>query len=218
MKKTKILIVDDHAIVIDGIKKALSDHPEFEILGEAYDGYQALEQVESLKPHIVIMDISMPELNGIEATWQIKKSSPNTHIVIFTMHSNKEYIVDLFKAGISGYVLKSDPTSDLILAINAVRQGGNYFSKNTPRILLRHMKELEQGKHDKDGFDSLSLREREVFCLLAEGKSVKDVSNQLCISPKTVGSHKYNIMGKLDARTTTDLVKIAIKKDLIRLE
>ncbi len=218
MKKTKVLIVDDHAVVIDGIKKVLSDHPEFEVVGEAYDGYEALGKVESLKPHVVIMDISMPELNGIEATRRIKQSHPDTNIIVFTMHSNKEFVLDLFKAGVTGYVLKSDPTSDLVLAIKATRQGGTYFSKNTPTVLLRHMKDLEQGKGSQDGFDSLSLREREVFCLLAEGKSLKEIADKLYISPKTVGSHKYNIMGKLNALTMTDLVKIAIRKKLIDLQ
>ncbi len=218
MAKTKILIADDHGVVIDGIKQALSDHSQFEVVGEAFDGYQAIEQAEALKPDIVIMDISMPGLNGIESTLQMKKSCPDTRIIVFTMHSNKEYIVDLFRGGISGYVLKSDPTSDLILAIMAVKQGGTYFSTNTSAILQRHMDKLEEGKASEDGFDSLSLREREIFCLLAEGKSIKEIANQLYISPKTVGSHKYNIMGKLDTPTITDLVKVAIKKNLIQLQ
>jgi DNA-binding NarL/FixJ family response regulator len=218
MAKTKILIADDHGVVIDGIKQALSDHSQFEVVGEAFDGYQAIEQAEALKPDIVIMDISMPGLNGIESTLQMKKSCPDTRIIVFTMHSNKEYIVDLFRGGISGYVLKSDPTSDLILAIMAVKQGGTYFSRNTSAILQRHMNKLEEGKVSEDGFDSLSLREREIFCLLAEGKSIKEIAGQLYISPKTVGSHKYNIMGKLDTPTITDLVKVAIKKNLIQLQ
>ena len=217
MPKTKILICDDHLVVIDGIKRALSDHPEFEVVGEALDGNQAVEQAESLKPDIVIMDISMPGLNGIEATLRIKKLCPDIRIIVFTMYSNKEYVIDLFRAGISGYVMKKDPTSDLILAIKAVKQGGTYFSTTTPAILLSHMKELEEGKSDKDCFESLSLREREIFCLLAEGMPIKEIANQLYISPKTVASHKYNIMGKLGAQTMTDLVKIAIKKNLIQL-
>ncbi len=217
MKKTKILIADDHQVIMDGIKHALTDCPEFQVVGEAFDGHQAIEQAEALKPDIVIMDISMPGLNGIESTRQIKKSCPDIRIIVFTMHSNKEFVVDLFRAGISGYVLKTDPTSDLVLAIEAVKAGGTYFSTNTPTMLLRHMKELEEGKHDKDGFESLSKREREVFLLLAEGKSIRQIGDQLYISPKTVGSHKYNIMEKLDTRTMADLVKIAIRKNLVPL-
>lgn len=217
ISKTKILICDDHLVVIDGIKRVLSDHPEFEVVGEALEGNQAVEQAESLRPDIVIMDISMPGLNGVEATLQIKKLCPDIRIIVFTMHSNKEFVIDLFRAGISGYVMKKDPTSDLILALKAVKQGGTYLSTTTPGILLSHMKELEQGKSDKDGFESLSLREREIFRLLAEGMPIKKIASQLYISPKTVGSHKYNIMGKLDASTMTDVVKIAIKKNLIQL-
>lgn len=217
MPKTKILIADDHRVVIDGIKRALSDHAEFEVVGEALNGHEAVEQAQALGPDIVIMDISMPGLNGIEATLQINEKSPDTRIIVFTMYSNQEYVVDLFKAGVSAYVLKKDPTSDLILAIKAVKRGGTYYSRNTPRILLEHMKELEKGKGKKDSLDSLSIREREIFCLLAEGKSTKDIADQLCISRKTVGSHKYHIMGKLRAQTMTDLVRIAIRKNLIQL-
>ena len=131
-------------MVIDGIKRTLSDQPEFEVVGEAFDGYQAVDKVEALRPDIVIMDVSMPGLNGIEATLQIRKLCPDIRIIVFTMHSNKEYVIDLFRAGISGYVLKKNPTSDLILAIKAVKRGGTYFSTKTPSILVNHMKELEE--------------------------------------------------------------------------
>ena len=113
MSKTKILIVDDHQVVIDGIKRALSDHPEFEVVGEALNGYQAVELAESLSPDIIIMDISIPDLNGIEATRQIKKLCPDIRIIVFTMHSDKGYVIDLFKAGISGYVLKKDTNTNI---------------------------------------------------------------------------------------------------------
>ncbi len=217
MTKTSILIADDHSVVIEGIRAALHDHSEFEVVGEASDGRKAVKLTESLKPKIVIMDISMPNLNGIDATMQIRKISSNIRIIIYTMHSNKEFVVDLFRAGVSAYVLKEDPMSDLILAIKAVSRGGTYFSTMAPTILLRHMQMLEQGKVEKDGFELLSLREREIFQLLAEGKPPKDIANQLCISPKTVESHKYNIMAKLDIQSMTDLIKTAIRKKIIPL-
>jgi len=217
MDKTKILIADDHRVVIEGIKSALQEHSEFEVVGDAADGLQAVELARSLGADIVIMDISMPNLNGIEATGQIKQFNPEIRIIIYTMYSDKELVVDLFKAGISAYVLKDDPLSDLILALQAVKGGGTYFSTFAPTILLRHVEELEEKTKTEDPYDILSQREREVFRLLAEGKSIKGIANQLFISPKTVETHKYNIMEKLQATSIVDLTKIAIRKNLIKL-
>ncbi|MBW2005366.1 MAG: response regulator transcription factor [Deltaproteobacteria bacterium] len=217
MDKTKILIVDDHRVVIEGIKSALQEHPEFEVVGEAVDGLQAVESARSLGPDIVIMDISMPNLSGIEATKQIKEFDPEIRIVIYTMYSDKEFVIDLFKAGISAYVLKDDPLADLILALQAVKGGGTYFSTMAPTVLLRHMEELEEKTESTDSYDTLSQREREVFQLLAEGKAIKEIAGELFISPKTVESHKYNIMEKLQASSVVDLTKIAIRKNLIEV-
>ncbi|MCK4619670.1 MAG: response regulator transcription factor [Desulfobacterales bacterium] len=217
MSKAKILIVDDHRVVIEGIKSALQEHPEFEVVGEAVDGLQAVESARSLGPEIVIMDISMPNLSGIEATRQIKEFDPEIRIVIYSMYSDKEFVIDLFKAGISAYVLKDDPLADLILALEAVKGGGTYFSTMAPTVLLRHMEELEEKTESTDSYDTLSQREQEVFQLLAEGKSIKEIAGELFISPKTVESHKYNIMEKLQAASVVDLTKIAIRKNLIEV-
>jgi DNA-binding NarL/FixJ family response regulator len=217
MEKVKILIVDDHRVVIEGIKSSLQEHPEFEVVGEAVDGQQAVEFVKTLKPDIVIMDVSMPNLNGIGATRQINQFSPESRIVIYTMYSDKELVIDLFKEGISAYVLKDDPLSDLIFALRAVKGGGTYFSTMAPTILVRHMEELEKKTTEEDPFNTLSQREKEVFLLLAEGKSVKKIADELFISPKTVESHKYNIMEKLQATSIVDLTKIAIRKNLIKV-
>jgi DNA-binding NarL/FixJ family response regulator len=217
MPKTKILIADDHRVVIEGIKSALQEHPEFKVAGEAVDGLEAVEFAKSLEPNIVIMDISMPNLSGIEATRQIKGLNPGIQILIYTMHSDKEFVIDLFKAGISAYVLKDDPLSDLILALKAVEGGGTYFSTMAPTLLARHMEEMEEKTTSKNSFDTLSQREMEVFQLLAEGKRIKEIASQLFISPKTVESHKYNIMEKLQAASVIDLTKIAIRKNLIKV-
>ncbi len=217
MPKTNILIADDHRVVIEGIKSALQDHPEFKVVGEAVDGLEAVEFARSLEPNIVIMDISMPNLSGIEATRQIKGLNPGIQILIYTMHSDKEFVIDLFKAGISAYVLKDDPLSDLILALKAVEGGGTYFSTMAPTLLARHMEEMEEKSTSKNSFDTLSQREVEVFQLLAEGKRIKEIAKQLFISPKTVESHKYNIMEKLQAASVIDLTKIAIRKNLIKV-
>jgi len=217
MPKTRILIVDDHWVVIEGIRAALREHSDIEVVGEAFNGREAVKLAESLKPKIVIMDISMANLNGVDATMQIKKISPDIRVIIYTMHSDKEFVIDLFKAGISAYVLKEDPMTDLILAIKAVSSGGTYFSTMAPTILLRHMQTLETGNLEKDDFELLSLREREIFQLLAEGRTSKAIAGQLCISPKTVESHKYNVMAKLDIQSMTELIKMAIRKKIIPL-
>jgi len=217
MDKTKILIADDHRVVIEGIKSALQENPEFEVVGEAIDGLEAVEFVKSSSPDMVIMDISMPNLGGVEATRQIKEFAPEIGIVIYTMYSEKEFVIDLFKAGISAYVLKDDSLADLILALKAVKGGGTYFSTTAPTILLRHMEELEEKTTGEDSFDALSKREQEVFQHLAEGRSIKEIADDLFISPKTVESHKYNIMEKLQATSIVDLTKIAIRKNLIEV-
>ncbi len=217
MDKTKVLIVDDHDVVIAGIKSGLAKHQEFKVVGEAVDGRVAVEMAQSLKPDIVIMDVSMPNLNGIEATKQIRHLCPEIKVIIYSMYSDKELVIDLFKAGISAFVLKDDPLSDLILALEAVKGGGTYFSTMAPTILLRHMEELETKSIPEDYFDRLSRREKEVFQLLAEGESLKEIANKLFISPKTVESHKYNIMEKLQAASIVDLTKIAIRKNLIKV-
>lgn len=217
MGKTKILIVDDHRVVIEGVKSALGVYPDLEVVGEAYDGREAVQMVKSLSPDIVVMDIAMPELNGVDATLQIKKLDPNVKIIVFTMYSDREYVIDLFKVGISSYVLKKDSLSDLVNAVKAVERGGTYFTSIAAQVLLSYVKELDEGKANQDGVDTLSLREREVFQVLAEGKSIKDIANTLGLSRKTVETHKYNIMEKLQVQTVTDLTKVAIKKGIIQI-
>lgn len=212
---SKILIVDDHRVVIEGIRSALEGEPEFQVVGEAFDGHQAVEMVGELKPDIVIMDISMPRLNGVEATRKISQIAPHTRIVVFTMFSDKEYVVALFKEGISAFVLKEDPLSELILALKAVKGFGTYFSTKAPTILAKHMESLENETRDKDPYQTLSHREKEVFLLLARGKSVKAIAKELFISPKTAETHRYNIIQKLGANSVVDLTRIAIRGKLI---
>ncbi|MFZ2446163.1 MAG: response regulator transcription factor [Syntrophobacteraceae bacterium] len=215
MKKTRVLIVDDHQVVIGGIRSVLREFPEFEVAGEASNGRDGVRLAQSLEPDVVIMDISMPDLNGIDATLQLKKKSPQTRVIIFTMYSDKEYLLDLIRAGISAYVLKEDPISDLILALKAVQSGGTYFSTMSPEVLIEQIRKLDRGDSESTGFSDLTLREREVLQLLAEGNNVKDIAVKLKLSPKTVESHKYSVMAKLNTHNIADLTKIAIKKKLI---
>jgi DNA-binding NarL/FixJ family response regulator len=211
---TKVLVVDDHEIIREGIIHILRKRPEFEVVGEAYNGRQAVELIKSLRPDIVVMDIKMPQLNGIEATLKIKQLYPETRIVIFTMFCDTS-VISLFRAGISGYVLKDEPLSDLLVALDAVKRGGTYLSRAAHGVLQTGVRE---GSRERgNSFERLSAREREVFTLLADGTSVKETAAKLFISPKTVESHKYNIMKKLNASSLADLTKKAIEKGLIKI-
>ncbi len=213
----RIIIVDDHEVVLEGLKGALGDYEGIEVVGEASEGREALKLVESLRPDIVIMDVSMPRFNGVEATFQIKKMFPDVKVIIFTLHSHREFLHPLIKAGISGFVLKENPISDLYLAIQAVKKGGAFFSKDVQEYLANYFAGGEAGKGERDPFDLLSSREREVFQLLAEGSSVREVADLLHISPKTVETHKYHIMEKLQIRSMTEWTKEAIRRGIIHV-
>jgi DNA-binding NarL/FixJ family response regulator len=221
-KKTRVLIVDDHMIVIEGLKRYLSEQPEFEVVGTATEGLEAVRKAKALKPDIVIMDIGMPNLDGIQASQDIKKLNDDIRVVIYTMHADSAHAVSLFRQGISAYVLKGEPLSDLLMALKAVKEDGTYFSSVVSEALRQHMEQLELGdaksaRELQNGISLLSIREKEVFPLLADGKSIKEIAQRLCISPKTVETHKYNIMEKLGADSVADLTKIALKKKLIEL-
>lgn len=215
MTKSTIVLADDHRVVIEGIKSALRDVPEFEVIGEATDGWEALKIADALRPDIMVLDISMPGLSGIEVVRRLKLTTPDIKVVIYTMHSSKEFIIDLYKAGVSGYVLKEDPVTDLIHSLKAVSGGATYFSTMTPDMLQKSIKSKEEKMTGEEAYSRLSHREQEVFRLLAEGISIREIAERLFISPKTVESHKYNLMEKLNAKTIVELTKIAIKKNLI---
>ena len=217
-KKTSILLVDDHEIVIEGIKSALKSRTDLFLAGEAQSGHDAINLVKSLQPDIVIMDISMPQMDGIETTKQLLRQYPDIKIIIYTMFSEKEYIIELVREGVSGFVLKQEPISNLIMSIDVVIAGGTYFSNKAPRFVSEHLKLIDHSwEVETKKLDVLSQREKEVFQLLADGKTIHHIANKLCISPKTVESHKYNIMAKLGVKSMTDLTKIGIKYKLIRV-
>jgi DNA-binding NarL/FixJ family response regulator len=221
-KRIRILIADDHNVVVQGIKSILEDNPEFEVIGTAADGVETVEKVESLKPDIIILDVSMPNMDGVEAAYQIRERNREIAILVFTMHADKEYVLSLYRAGISGYLFKDEPMSDLILALQVVATGGTYFSEPANQIIHGHVENLELGEGKKakemqNGIAKLSLREKELFPLLADGKPIKEIAKTLGISPKTVETHKYNIMEKLGVNSVAKLTKIALRKDLIKL-
>ncbi|SPD74008.1 putative Oxygen regulatory protein NreC [uncultured Desulfobacterium sp.] len=215
MPKTTILIVDDHNVVIEGIRRTLDYNQEVEVVGEACDGAQAIEKVKELHPDMVIMDISMPDMDGLYATRQIKQFAPNIKIIIFSAHFKKDLLISLFTSGISGYVLKQDHISELILAIDAVRAGGTYFTRIAPAVLLTHMSELESKSLKDSQYGRLTRREREIFIMLADGYSSKEIAEKLEVSKKTIDAHKYKIMKKLDVKTSSELTKIAVRRGLL---
>jgi DNA-binding NarL/FixJ family response regulator len=221
-RKTKIFIADDHPVVVEGIKKALEREPDFEVVGAASDGIQAVQRIKTLKPDIVVLDISMPRMRGIDATDEIKRWKGQIQVLIYSMYSDREYVTALFRLGVSGYVLKSEPIQDLVRAIKVIRDGGTYFADAVRKILQEHMDELTlsdltEVRELQDGIAKLTVREKEIFALLADGKTPKEIANLLCISPKTVETHKYNIMEKLEVSSVAQLTKIAVKKNLIEV-
>jgi DNA-binding NarL/FixJ family response regulator len=221
--KTRVLIVDDHVVVIEGIKTVLSSEPDFEVVGSALDGGEAVSMIESLKPDIVILDISMPNVDGMETAREIKKIDQNIQILIYSMSSSKEHITAFFREGVSGYVLKGEPLSEVRLALKALREGAAFYSESVRESLQDHIKALESGgkgenvADTRNGTAGLSVREKEVFVLLADGMTIKDVARRLHISPKTVETHKYNIMDKLHVKSLAEFTKIAVKKGLIEI-
>lgn len=222
IKKTRLIIIDDHMIVIEGIRSALAPLPVFEVVGFALDGLEGIRRAKALRPDVVIMDISMPNLDGFQATHEIRKWNGQAKIIIFTMYSDKEHVISLFRQGISAYVLKDDPISDLLFALEAVREGGTYFSAPVKEVIRDHLEHLESAASGKEYdmysyFKRLSQREKEVFPLLADGKSVREIAELLCISPKTAETHKYNIMEKLNAKSIVELTKLALRNKLIEL-
>ena len=219
---TKVLIVDDHFVVVEGIKKLLFDEADFEVVGSSEDSRKVVSLIKSLKPDIVILDISMPHVDGIEIAHAIKKLDEKIAILVYSMSASKPHVAALFKEGVSGYVLKDEPLSELISALKVIRDGATFYSKSVQKILQYHLKELELGDGKdvaevKDGIAKLSVREKEVFVLLADGLTPKEVSKHLGISPKTAETHKYNIMDKLNVSSIAQFTKIAIKKNLIKI-
>lgn len=212
--KIRVLLADDHTILRDGIRALLSDDPDFEIVGEADNGRWAVEQACALRPDVVLMDIAMPLLNGLEATRQIRHAAPETYILILTMYQNEEYIAQVLEAGASGYVLKHAAGHELIAAIRAVAQGGAFFSPAVARTLVNdYVGRLSTS--EAHTVDDLTSREREILQLVAEGYTNHEIADMLGISIKTVKTHRLHLMQKLQLHDRGELIKYAISKGII---
>ena len=210
-----IFLADDHTIVRQGLASLLEGEPRFKVIGQAENGRQAVSMVKELKPEIVIMDISMPLLNGIEATRLIKKSCPQIKVIILSMHTHDRYVDELISLGVSGYLLKDSTGSDIIQAITAAVKGDTYLSPSISRRIIEDYLYLKKSSSQEDLYSQLSNREREVFQMIAEGHTTKEISDTLCISPSTVKTHRGNIMGKLQFVNISQLVQFAIHLGIV---
>ncbi|MGE5322954.1 MAG: response regulator transcription factor [Actinomycetota bacterium] len=215
MSKVRILIADDHGIVRKGLRLQLEQNPDFEVVGEAADGREALRLTEELTPNVVVMDIAMPNLNGIQATAQIAKRNPHTSVIILSMHSDESYLTRALASGAKGYLLKGSADVDLNRAVEAVAQGKSFFSPSIADTLREdYMRQLQQ-RGLQDSYDLLTDREKEIFQLLAEGKSNKEVATTLDLSTSTVETHRTRIMQKLDLHSSAEIVLYAVRKKII---
>ncbi len=215
MSTVRVLLADDHGLVRRGLHYLLERSPRFQVVGEASDGRQAVQMAEELKPDVVIMDIAMPNLNGLDATAQIVKKNPSTGVIILSMHSDETYLVRALSAGAKGYLLKDSAEADLLRAVEAVSQGRPFFSPVIAETLLEdYMRRLKQ-QNLTDSYDLLTDREKEVLQLLAEGKSNKEVATLLNLSLYTVETHRSNLMQKLGLHNTAEIVLYAVRKRII---
>ena len=217
MPKIRVLIVDDHAILRDGVRAILNLYDEVEVVGEAADGKEAIEKARELAPDVVLMDIAMPTMDGLEACRRIHKEMPNVRVLILTQHDNREYVLPIFRAGASGYILKKAVSSELVSAIRAVQQGDAFLYPAVARSLIEDYLQQSRTAEQEDPYDRLTDREREVLKLIADGRTNKEIAEMLFLSVKTVLGHRTNIMEKLDIHSRTELIKYAIRKGLVSL-
>lgn len=217
MSKIRVFLVDDHLILREGIRSILEKVPDIEMIGEADNGNEAVAKVDQLAPDVVLMDITMPGLNGLEATRQIKQKHPSIKVLILTMHETDQYLSEMLEAGASGYVVKTTTSRELISAIRAVYQGDVHLYPSIARMLVEdYLQKVKMGEK-KDSYNGLTPREREILRYIAEDKQNKEIADFLGISVRTVQTHRTNLMDKLGAHDRTELVKYAIRKGIINL-
>lgn len=215
MTKIQVLLVDDHMVVRIGLRALIDSEPDMQVAGEANNGVEAIEQVRALRPDVVVMDIAMPEMDGLEATRRIRSECPNTPVLILTVHAQEKYLFPVLKAGGAGYVLKSTVDTELLDAIRTVARGGAFLYPSATRMLLEDYLSQMHNLPASDAYESLSEREREVLKLIALGHTAKEVADKLAISPKTVETYRARIMEKLNLQSRVDLVQYALARGLL---
>jgi DNA-binding NarL/FixJ family response regulator len=215
MMKTRILVADDHGIVRKGLRFLLERQEDMEVVGEAADGREAVHLAGQLHPGVVVMDIAMPQLNGIDAAAQILRSSPDTRVIILSMYADEEFLVRALTTGIRGYLLKDSAENDLVRAVRAAASGRCFFSPAIAQALAEDYVRQLQHKGLQDSYELLTQREKEILQLLAEGKSNKEVATVLNVSPYTVETHRTHLMQKLNLHNTAEIVLYAVRKKII---
>jgi len=215
VRQTRVLLADDHTLIRAGLRRVVDAEPDLTVVGEANDGREAVALAEKHKPDVVVMDIGMPSLNGIEAAHQIRTALPDTQVVMLSMHSDEGYVLRALKAGAKAYLLKDSAEADLTRAIRAAAAGKSFFSPAVGQVLLQDYMRRLQRTGAEDSYELLSAREREILQLVAEGKSSKDIANLLDLSVYTVETHRARVMQKLHLRGIPELILYAVRKGII---
>jgi len=215
MTKIRVLVTDDHAIIRDGICALLSLTGDIEAVGVAANGKEALEMVRELTPDVVLMDIAMPIMGGVEAIRRIRKEFPRVKVLALTQYDDKAYVFPVIEAGASGFISKTAASSELTAGIRSVHRGDSFLSPSVARFLVEDYQQIASMKGSQDPYEQLTNREREVLKLVAEGHTTQEIAAMLVLSPKTVERHKTNLMSKLDIHNRTELVKYALRKGII---
>lgn len=219
MKTIKVLLADDHTIVRKGLRSLLEEEEDIKVVGEAEDGHEAIQKVSELEPDVIIMDVGMPSLNGLEAVKLLKKENRGIKILILTMHDNEEYIIEALKSGACGYLVKKSAPKELTAAIRIANKGETYLSPSiSTKVINRFIRQTSDGIDKTSKDDLLTTRERETIQLIAEGKSNKEIADKLTISLKTVKNHRSNLMEKLDLHNTAEITQYAIRKGILILD
>ncbi len=214
MNRIRIILAEDHTLVRKGLRALLEGYPNIEVVGEAADGREAIKLTEDVHPHVVVMDINMPGLNGLEATDRIKRHYPDVQVLILSMHANEEYVLQVLRSGASGYLLKDSATEELVAAIAAVYQGEAYLSPRISKTVIADYVRRTEAEGRRAPHEMLTPREREVLQLVAEGHTSKQIAQQLHLSVKTVETHRANLMDKLNIHNRAGLIRYAIRAGL----